>query len=102
MRNLGPAKTADEPKCRIPPKPVTTRTSRCWLHLEPFAAIAEVEAAFPPLAAAPPVATIGSDGVPATAANAVMRRIQLIAIIWSAGPRRESGIVNAMGLAVIR
>src|SRR6266852_554922 len=86
MRKLGPAKVVDEPKCRIPPKPVTTLTSRCWLELKPFAAIAEVEPAFPPLAAAPPVATVGSDGMTVTAANAIVRRIRFIRDTKSPAP----------------
>src|SRR3989442_10130382 len=73
MRKLGPSTGVDEPKCRIPPKLVTTLTSQCWLKLEPFEAIADLEPAFPPLAAAPPVATLGSDGVTATTASAMGR-----------------------------
>jgi len=45
----------------------------CWAT---FAAVAEVEPAFPPLAAAPPVALVGRDGMTAIVAKAVARRIQ--------------------------
>src|SRR5262249_29308423 len=78
MRKLGPATVVGEPKCRIRLKSVTTLTSWCRIDLESFAPAAEVEPAFPPLAAATPVAAVSSNEMTAITANAMVRRIRFI------------------------
>src|SRR5215471_17870462 len=77
MRKLASSKRVD-PKQQDPPTPVTTDWPRCGRILEPFAPIAVVEPAFPPLATPPPVATAGSHGMTAIAATAVVRRHRFI------------------------
>jgi hypothetical protein len=77
MRKLVSSKCVG-PKQQDPPKPVTTEWPRCGRIPEPFAAIAIAEPDFPPLATPPPVATVGSHGMTAIAATAVVRRLRFI------------------------
>ena len=95
MRKLASSKRVD-PKQQDPPTPVTTDWPRCSRILEPLAAIAVVEPAFPPLATAPPVATAGSHGRTAIAATAEVRRLRFIRsrfpALWYTVKRRKNQI----------